>query len=152
MANTGIVIIVRLHRLCKPHRQRERKDWISPDCFCTISNLQMRRTPHLSTLILCGSCSPPLHCTLWLPCINDHQQKWNEVKCLQHIWQRHKGATVMKVWNNMWLHSMLQWCKMWPYASWNWRRITWIWSVMTSQRHSFFVCIQEVPWGPIRCH
>lgn len=85
-------------------RQTGRKKWVNW-CrlifLCVISNLQMQQTPHLFTFILCGSCSPPLDCTHWLPCVNHHQQKWNKIKCLEQNRQRHHIEIHILDWMNL---------------------------------------------------
>lgn len=50
--------------------------------------------PHLSILIICCTFPPSLNSILWLPGVNDHQQKWNEIKCLEQMTHSHKRLII----------------------------------------------------------
>lgn len=113
MAYKRIATIFLLHRLYKPDRLEELHYLISYYSFCTNYNPQMQWKPHLHPLLLCGSCSPPLDCVLWLPCVNHHKQKWYEIKCLKQRGQTHRYKTVKD--NNVMQHN-IQRCNKFLFA------------------------------------
>lgn len=76
IAYTGTETAVFVHRFCET--KATLNDW-----FQIISSLQKEQMSAQTDLSLRGSSSPPLDGALWLPRVNQNQQKGNEIKCLK---------------------------------------------------------------------